>query len=281
MALMKMRMPLRPSLLTACLLLAAATAHAQAAHIANLPAQASQGAMVIGHSVPNADVRVSGRKLSVDAQGRFVFGIGRDEKGPVTVRIQPPGAAAQIADIRITPRDWPIQRINGVPPATVNPPPAIAQRIARENGRIVAARRDDSANSDFAQAFIWPLKGRISGRFGNQRVFNGTPKSPHSGMDIATAQGTPIRAPAGGRITLAEKDFYLTGGTVMIDHGHGISSNFLHMSRLDVKVGDVVKQGDVVGAVGSTGRSTGPHLHWGMTWFDTRIDPLLVLDGAK
>lgn len=281
MALMKMRMPLRPSLLTACLLLAAATAHAQAARIANLPAQASQGAMVIGHSVPNADVRVSGRKLSVDAHGRFVFGIGRDEKGPVTVRIQPPGAAAQIADIRITPRDWPIQRINGVPPATVNPPPAIAQRIARENGRIVAARRDDSANSDFAQAFIWPLKGRISGRFGNQRVFNGTPKSPHSGMDIATAQGTPIRAPAGGRITLAEKDFYLTGGTVMIDHGHGISSNFLHMSRLDVKVGDVVKQGDVVGAVGSTGRSTGPHLHWGMTWFDTRIDPLLVLDGAK
>lgn len=281
MALMKMWMPLRLTLLTACLLLAAATAHAQAARIANLPAQASQGAMVIGHSVPNADVRVSGRKLSVDAQGRFVFGIGRDEKGPVTVRIQPPGAAAQTSHIRITARDWPIQRINGVPPATVNPPPAIAQRIARENGRIVAARRDDSANSDFAQAFIWPVKGRISGRFGNQRVFNGTPKSPHSGMDIAAAQGTPIRAPAGGRITLAEKDFYLTGGTVMIDHGHGISSNFLHMSRLDVKVGDVVKQGDVVGAVGSTGRSTGPHLHWGMTWFDTRIDPLLVLDGAK
>ena len=137
--------------------------------------------------------------------------------------------------------------------------------------------RAQEEHDGFAQAFIWPVRGRISGRFGNQRIFNGTPKSPHSGMDIAAGAGTPIRAPAGGTVTLAEKDFYLTGGTVMIDHGHGVSSNFLHMSRLDVKVGDVVKQGDVVGAVGSTGRSTGPHLHWGMTWFDTKIDPLLVL----
>ena len=121
------------------------------------------------------------------------------------------------------------------------------------------------------------MQGRISGRFGNQRIYNGTPKSPHSGMDIAAGTGTPIRAPAGGTVTLAQQDFYLTGGTVMIDHGHGIGSNFLHLSRLDVKVGDVVKQGDVIGAVGSTGRSTGPHLHWGMSWFDIRIDPLLVL----
>ncbi len=271
-----MNMPRLLPLATALLLLPAPLT-AQQVRIAELPAQASQGAMVIGRAAPGADVRVEGRKLRVDAQGRFVFGIGRDEKGPMRVRIQPPGGEILTADINVTPRDWPVQRINGVPPATVNPPPAIAARIARENGRIVAARRDDSDNQDFAQAFIWPVRGRISGRFGNQRVFNGTPKSPHSGMDIAAGAGTPIRAPAGGTVTLAEKDFYLTGGTVMIDHGHGISSNFLHMSRLDVKVGDVVKQGDVVGAVGSTGRSTGPHLHWGMTWFDTRIDPLLVL----
>ena len=270
------KMPRLLPLATALLLLPA-TLCAQQVRIADLPEQASQGAMIIGRAVPGADVRVEGRKLRVDAQGRFVFGIGRDEKGPMRVRIQPPGGEILTADIAVTPRDWPIQRINGVPPATVNPPPAIAARIARENGRIVAARRGDSGNDDFAQAFIWPVKGRISGRFGNQRVFNGTPKSPHSGMDIAAGAGTPIRAPAGGTVTLAEKDFYLTGGTVMIDHGHGVSSNFLHMSRLDVKVGEVVKQGDVVGAVGSTGRSTGPHLHWGMTWFDTKIDPLLVL----
>ena len=251
------------------------------ARATRLPASASQGAMVIGNTHPAAVVEYAGRTLRVTPYGSFVFGIGRDATGEAVLRIKQPATGWIEHRIAIAPRDWPIEHVKGVPPATVNPPPAIAQRIARENGRIVAARRDDSANSDFAQAFIWPVKGRISGRFGNQRVFNGTPKSPHSGMDIATAQGTPIRAPAGGRITLAEKDFYLTGGTVMIDHGHGISSNFLHMSRLDVKVGDVVKQGDVVGAVGSTGRSTGPHLHWGMTWFDTRIDPLLVLDGAK
>ena len=271
-------MTLLRSTLLAALLFVSLGAFAQSSgSVANLPVRVSQGAMVIGKASPGSDVRVVGRKLRVDADGRFVFGVGRDEKGPVTVSIQPVGGTVQTSSITVTPRDWPIQRINGVPPSTVNPPPKIAERIARENGEIIKARQADSSNADFAQTFIWPVEGRISGRFGNQRIYNGTPKSPHSGMDIAAGAGTPIRAPAGGKITLAEKDFYLTGGTVMIDHGHGIGSNFLHMSRLDVKVGDVVKQGDVIGAVGSTGRSTGPHLHWGMTWFDTRIDPLLVL----
>ena len=270
-------MMLRPALLAACLFLVA-NAFAQSPPANNkLPARVSQGAMVIGHANPGSTVRVDGRTLRVDADGRFVFGVGRDEKGPLTVSIQSTGNAAQTTRIEVTPRDWPIQRINGVPPSTVNPPPKIAERIARENGQIVAARKANSASTDFAKTFIWPVQGRISGRFGNQRIYNGTPKSYHSGMDIAAGTGTPIHAPAGGTITLAQKDFYLTGGTVMIDHGHGIGSNFLHMSRLDVKVGDVVKQGDVIGAVGSTGRSTGPHLHWGMSWFDTRIDPLLVL----
>ena len=270
-------MMLRPTLLASLLFVSFSTFAQSRATVGNLPERVSQGAMVIGEAEPGSDVRVSGRKLRVDADGRFVFGVGRDEKGPVKISIQSGGQSAQTVSIAITPRDWPIQRINGVPPATVNPPPKIAERITRENKQIVAARKADNSNADFAQIFIWPVQGRISGRFGNQRIYNGTPKSPHSGMDIAAGTGTPIRAPAGGKIALAQKDFYLTGGTVMIDHGHGIGSNFLHMSRLDVKVGDVVKQGDVIGAVGSTGRSTGPHLHWGMSWFDTRIDPLLVL----
>ncbi|GAB3385556.1 hypothetical protein GCM10027432_18440 [Lysobacter fragariae] len=122
------------------------------------------------------------------------------------------------------------------------------------------------------------MQGRISGRFGNQRVYNGTPKSPHSGMDIAAAAGTPVKAPAAGVVTFANIDLYLTGGTVLLDHGHGVSSNFLHLSRIDVKVGDRILQGQVIGAVGSTGRATGPHLHWGMNWFDVRIDPLLLLE---
>ena len=123
-----------------------------------------------------------------------------------------------------------------------------------------------------------PVEGRISGRFGRARVYNGKPGSPHSGMDIAAAAGTPVKAPAAGIVTFADPDLYLTGGTLVIDHGHGISSNFLHLSRIDVKVGDRVEQGQAVAAVGSTGRSTGPHLHWGMNWFDVRIDPQLALE---
>jgi len=123
------------------------------------------------------------------------------------------------------------------------------------------------------------VQGRVSGRFGNQRIYNGIPGSAHSGMDIAAPDGTPVTAPASGRVTFTG-DLYLTGGTILLDHGHGISSNFLHLSRMDVQLGDEVEQGQVLGAVGATGRATGPHLHWGMNWFDVRIDPLLVLGEA-
>ena len=243
-----------------------------------LPASASQGAMVIGNTHPAAVVEYAGRTLRVTSYGTFVFGIGRDATGDVVLRIKQPATEWTEQRIAITPRDWPIENINGVPPSTVNPPKPIAERIEREQARVVAVRTRDDARTGFTQAFIWPVQGRISGRFGNQRVYNGTPKSPHSGMDIAVATGTPVQAPADGVITFADPGLYLTGGTVELDHGHGISSNFLHLSRIDAKVGDIVKQGDVIGAVGATGRATGPHLHWGMNWFDTRIDPLLVLE---
>jgi murein DD-endopeptidase MepM/ murein hydrolase activator NlpD len=216
--------------------------------------------------------------LRVTPYGSVVFGVGRDASAPVEVDVQPLGAPAQRILLAVTPRDWPIERIHGVPPATVTPPRAIAERIAREQARVAAARTRDDERSGFAQHFIWPVHGRISGRFGNQRVYNGTPKSPHSGMDIAAPTGTPVKAPADGVVSFADADLYLTGGTVVLDHGHGISSNFLHLSRIDVKPGDMLKQGDVIGVVGATGRATGPHLHWGMNWFDVRIDPLLVLE---
>ena len=243
-----------------------------------LPASASQGAMVIGNTHPAAVVEYAGRTLRVTSYGTFVFGIGRDATGDVVLRIKQPATGWIEHRIAITPRAWPIENINGLPPSTVNPPKPIAERIEREQARVVAVRTRDDARTGFTQAFIWPVQGRISGRFGNQRVYNGTPKSPHSGMDIAVATGTPVQAPADGVITFADPGLYLTGGTVVLDHGHGISSNFLHLSRIDAKVGDAVKQGDVIGAVGATGRATGPHLHWGMNWFDTRIDPLLVLE---
>ena len=251
------------------------------ARATRLPTSVSQGAMVVGNTHPAAIVEVGGRTLSVAPDGDFVFGVGRDEKGPLVVKIKQPATGWIEHSIAVTPRDWPIENIRGVPPKTVNPPPDIAARIEREQAQVAAARERDDPREDFAETFQWPVQGRISGRFGNQRVYNGTPKSPHSGMDIAAPKGTPVRAPADGVITFVAPDLYLTGGTVLLDHGHGISSNFLHLSRIDVKVGDVVKQGDVIGAVGMTGRATGPHLHWGMSWFDVRIDPLLVLERSK
>lgn len=246
-----------------------------------LPTSVSQGAMVIGKVPAGSVVRYADRSLRVTLYGSVVFGVSRDEQGPLQVSVQPPNTPAKTISIVVTARDWPIENIKGVPPATVNPPKAIAERIEREQARVVAVRNRDDERSGFAQAFIWPVTGRISGRFGNQRVYNGTPKTPHSGMDIAVPTGTPVKAPADGVITFADPGLYLTGGTVVLDHGHGISSNFLHLSRIDVRVGDSVKQGDVIAAVGATGRVTGPHLHWGMNWFDTRIDPLLVLERGK
>ncbi|MGN6151656.1 MAG: M23 family metallopeptidase [Lysobacteraceae bacterium] len=258
-----------------------ASAVASAEARTTLPASVPQGSLVIGHTRADAQVDYAGRRVRVAPDGAFAFGVGRDATGPLIVRIAFADGATAEHRIAVTPRDWPIEQVDGVPPDTVNPPPDIAARIEREQAAVADARTRDDAREDFLQTFVWPVEGRISGRFGNQRVYNGTPKAPHSGMDIAAAQGTPVKAPAAGIVTFAAPSLYLTGGTVVIDHGAGVSSNFLHLSRIDVQVGDRVEQGQVFAAVGATGRATGPHLHWGMNWFDVRIDPLLVLPAAK
>jgi len=245
------------------------------------PSSASQGALVIGKVPPGSRVDYAGRQLRVSGYGSVVFGIGRDEAGPLQLQVTNADGSVERTSITVTPRQWPTERINGVPPKTVNPPPEIAARIQREQAQVTAARERDDPRPDFAQPFAWPVQGRISGRFGNARVYNGQPGAGHSGMDIAVPTGTPVKAPAAGVITFAAPDLYLTGGTILLDHGFGVSSNFLHLSRIDVKVGERVQQGQVIGAVGATGRATGPHLHWGMNWFDVRIDPLLVLERAK
>ncbi|MDF3981867.1 peptidoglycan DD-metalloendopeptidase family protein [Luteibacter sp. PPL201] len=241
------------------------------AAVPDLPASVSQGGLVIAHVAPGTRVTIDGKPVHVGTDGTFVFGAGRDEKGPIRV-----GLGTVAREVAVTPRDWPIERVNGVPPKTVNPPPDIAARIEREQAAVVAARQRDDAREDFTHGFIWPVTGRISGRFGNQRIYNGDPKAPHSGMDIAVPEGTPVKAPADGVVTFARPDLYLTGGTVLLDHGFGLSSNFLHLSRIDVKVGQRVHQGDILGAAGMTGRATGPHVHWGFNWFGVRLDPLLL-----
>lgn len=240
------------------------------------PEHVSQGALVIARVPPRSDVEYDGRKLVVAPDGSVAFGVGRDEQGPLKISVRPPHHATTAITIKVDPRDWPVEIVNGVPQETIEPPPDVIARIKRDAVRVAAARANDDTRTDFEETFIWPVVGRISGRFGNQRIYNGKPGAPHSGMDIAVPQGTPVRAPASGVITFADPDLYLTGGTVLIDHGHGVNSNFLHLSRIDVKVGDHVKRGQVIGAVGKTGRATGPHLHWGLTWFTVRLDPLLL-----
>lgn len=242
------------------------------------PQAVQQSAMVIGRVPPGSKVEYAGRELRVTGYGTVVLGVPRDAQAEVTVKVTPPDAAPQEVAIRVEPRAWDVERISGVPPRTVSPPPEIAERIRREQAEVSASRGRDDPRTDFVEPFVWPVKGRISGRFGNMRVYNGTPGAPHSGMDIAAANGTPVVAPASGVVTFANPDLYLTGGTLLLDHGYGISSNFLHLSRIDVEIGQRVEQGEVIGAVGATGRATGPHLHWGMNWFDVRLDPLLVLE---
>jgi murein DD-endopeptidase MepM/ murein hydrolase activator NlpD len=248
-----------------------------------LPATLSQGGLVVVQLKPGSNLDVGGKQVHVGEDGIAVFGAGRDEQGPIVVTLTEPDGHRQTARIAITPRDWPIERVNGVPAATVNPPPELVTRIQREQAAVTAVRKRDDDREDFLAGFQWPVRGRISGRFGNQRIYNGDPKAPHSGMDIAVPQGTPVRAPAAGIVTYAQPDLYLTGGTIVLDHGFGLSSNFLHLSRLEVNVGQHVTQGQVIALSGMTGRATGPHLHWGFNWFGVRLDPLLLpgIDGAN
>lgn len=271
------RFPLALLLLLLSLALAAPLA-AQDTSDVRFPAQVQQGSLVVGKVPAGSRVQFRDRALRVSGYGTVVLGIGREEAGPVQLEVTRADGSRHSASIAITPRDWPVERVNGVPPATVNPPPAIAERIRREQAQVTEARRRDDDRVDFGNGFIRPVEGRISGRFGRARSYNGQPGSPHSGMDIAAPTGTPVKAPAAGVVTFAAPDLYLTGGTLLLDHGHGVSSNFLHLSRIDAKVGDRVEQGQVIGAVGATGRATGPHLHWGMNWLDVRVDPQLVLE---
>ncbi|HEY9540114.1 MAG TPA: M23 family metallopeptidase, partial [Luteimonas sp.] len=219
------------------------------------PASVSQGALVFGKVPANSVVEYAGRTLRPTPYGTVVFGVDRREQGPLRLEVLRPDGTRTAESIAVTARDWPLERVDGVPPKTVNPPPAIAERIRREQAQVSAARTRDDDRADFAAPFIWPVKGRISGRFGSGRVYNGQPGAGHSGMDIAVPTGTPVKAPAAGVVTFAD-DLYLTGGTILLDHGHGVGSNFLHLSRMDVKAGDRVTQGQVVGAVGATGRAT-------------------------
>lgn len=244
-----------------------------------IPTSVVQGALLMGRLPRGSRLVYDGRPVRVAADGRFVIGVARERIDPIHLTIVPFNSEDALERIvAVVTRKFPLERINGVPEKTVNPPPEITARIEHEQAAVNAARMRDDDRTDFDVKFIWPVAGRISGVFGSQRIYNGTPKSPHSGLDVAAAQGTAIQAPAAGLVTFTDAALYLTGGTVVIDHGHGISSNFLHMSQIDVTFGERVEQGQIIGRVGATGRATGPHMHWGMNWFEVRVDPQLLVD---
>ena len=238
----------------------------------------TQGALLIGRTLPGVRATLAGTPVQVSPEGLFVLGFDRDQPAEALLRLEAPGGAAHSETIAIAERDYVIQRIDGLPERMVTPKgPEVLARIKREGVQKRAARTGDSPFIHFAEGFVWPVTGRISGTYGNQRVLNGEPRRPHYGVDIAAPAGTPVKAPVGGVVTLAEPDMYFEGGLVFVDHGHSVIGVFMHLGSIDVAVGDTLAQGQTLGTVGSTGRSTGAHLDWRMYWKGARVDPSLLV----
>tara|TARA_B100001123_G_scaffold377274_1_gene444605 strand:- start:18 stop:803 length:786 start_codon:yes stop_codon:yes gene_type:complete len=233
-----------------------------------------QGSFILGKTEPGAKVFIDKKKVKVTSDGYFVFGLGRDRKNDIVITINKKKIVKKILK-----RKYKIQRIDGLEEKKVTPPEEVYERIKRENKWIGEARAINSDLAFFKNKFITPLENAIvTGVYGSQRILNGKPKWPHYGIDFAAEEGTEIKAMLDGVVTLAEPDLFYTGGTLIFDHGHGISTLYMHMKKLLVKKGQKVKQGDVIGTVGSTGRSTGAHLDVRLNWFQTRLDPATVLD---
>ena len=240
--------------------------------------QFTQGGLVVLALTKGTKVTLNGEALAV-VNDHTLVGFGRDAKLSHSLQFERQGKTVTVP-IRLQKRAYNIQRIDGLPPAMVNPPEEALPRIIRGGKLKRAARAIDSRRADFIEDFVWPVKGRISGVYGSQRFYNGEPRRPHFGIDIAAPRGTKVIAPAPGKVTLAEPDMYFEGGLIFIDHGLKLTSAYMHLDTLQVKPGDEVKTGDVIATVGSTGRSTGPHLDWRMFWRGERIDPALVVTGA-
>ena len=236
----------------------------------------TQGHFILGKTDPKAQIKVNKKDVKVSEDGFFVFGIDRDRKFDLTFTKTLNGKKSIITK-KVLKREYNIQRIDGLAENKVTPPESVYKRIKKENNAIGEARAINSDLIYFKEKFIMPVEGIISGVYGSQRILNGKPRWPHYGIDIAAKQGTMIKSSGTGVVTMAEDDLYYTGGTVIMDHGHGISTIYSHLENVLVSVGDRINQGDIIGTVGSTGRSTGPHLDFRINWFQTRLDPMSVL----
>ena len=236
-----------------------------------------QGGLVIGKTNSSALINFKNRELRKSKDGLFVIGFGRDHPQNANLTLEVNNKLIT-KSFKIQKRIYKTQKINGLQKKMVTPPKSFWDRIKKEN-KIIKKVRSLNSNVDFVfQKFTWPAQGIITGVFGSQRILNDKPKRPHYGIDIAAKKGATVVSPTESIVRMAEKDLYYTGGTIMLDHGHGLTSVYSHLSSISVKVGDKILKNQKIGEVGSTGRSTGPHLDWRVNWFDQRLDPLLLLE---
>jgi hypothetical protein len=248
----------------------------RAAQAVTWQAEARQGALLVGEAAPGTRLALDGRPVRVGATGRFAFGFGRDHGAASTLLITHPGGRSETRAIAVARRQWDVQAITGLPPAQVTPDETALRRILAEREKLIAARATDSTLADFADPPAWPARGRISGVFGSQRVLNGQPRQPHFGLDIAGPVGTPVSAMLGGRVTLSDDHFFF-GNLLVLDHGHGVNTLYAHLSRRLVEPGAAVARGQQIALMGATGRVTGPHLHFSLSWYQLWLDPQPLL----
>lgn len=242
----------------------------------NLKGKPTQGGLIIAQTNDSAVVEINGVETQTTTDGYFMFGFGRFDEKPIKVEITFENITYK-ATFPVTTREFPTEVIDGLPPSKVNPQPEVYDQINRDNAKVAKARSFYDIREDFLQGFIWPSEGRVSGVYGSRRILNGEPKRPHYGMDIANKTGTEVIAPAAGIVRLAETGMYYTGGTIIIDHGYGLTSTYIHLSQVNIEAGSRVEQGEKIGEIGMTGRATGPHLDWRLNLGKTRLDPQLVI----
>lgn len=268
----------RLTILSACLVSFVPSVSADGAGLIEIQGQAVQGGLLIGRAPTDAQVELDGEPLRHAAGGYFLIGFGRDETASRQLVVRAPDGAVEVRDLKPESREFDIQRIDGLPSSQVTPDPDSLARIRREADQVRTARERLDDRTDFAGGFVWPVHGPITGVYGSQRILNGNPRSPHWGVDLAAPTGTPVIAPAAGVVTLAHPEMYFSGGTLMLDHGLGLSSAFLHLDEILVEPGQRVEQGELIARVGATGRATGAHLDWRMNLGKTRVDPQLLMN---
>ena len=247
-------------------------------HAAEFLGNFKQGSFILGKTETGSEVFVDDRKVRVSDDGYFAFGLDRDRKNNVLIKIKNK-TNTRIIEKKVIKREYKIQKIDGLPPKQVTPPPEVYDRIKKDNILIGKARSIDSELVFFKDKFIYPIdKYIITGVYGSQRILNGKPRRPHYGIDFHAPEGTPVKSMMDGIVTLVESDMYFTGGTIIFDHGHGISTLYMHMKDINVKKGQRVRKGDIVGTLGQSGRATGPHLDIRLNWFEVKLDPVTILN---